>query len=666
MDLNLKENLKKIAQTIAGLSIDAVQKANSGHPGLPLGCAEIGAYLYGHLMDHNPKNSSFLNRDHLVLSAGHGSMWLYSCLHLSGYDLSLEDIKNFRQLHSRTPGHPESHETDGVEVTTGPLGQGFGNAVGMALGLKILGQKFNNDEYEIFNNKVYCLAGDGCIMEGISSEVSSLAGHLKLDNLVVIYDSNNICLDGPLNECCSEDTKERYISYGFDVYEVDGHDFEAMDAIFQEIKENQKRPAFVIAHTIIGKGSPNKAGTHNAHGSPLGEDEVALTKKELGLNEDPFYVPSQVTSYFEQKREKWAEIEAEWNETVRKWGASHPELLKDFELMKENKTPGDLEEELNKIEIKDPIAGRDASHTVLQALGEMLPQIYGGSADLSGSDKTMMKAFPLISPGNFAGRNIKFGVREFGMGTMVNGMSVLGMFRPFCGTFLTFSDYMRNAIRLAALSHYPVVYQFTHDSIFLGEDGPTHQPVEHYMSLRTIPGLHVFRPADAHEVRMTWLSALKYQGPTVIILSRQKLPQLGETKTFSYEEGVSKGAYVVKKEKSKPDFTLMATGSELLLAFEVAGRLEKIGKDVRIVSFPCFELFEEQSNEYKNSVVGGDIGHRVSIEAGVDLGWYKYIGLEGTAICMESFGLSAPDADLAIEFGFNADAILERLMTKSS
>ncbi len=666
MDQNLKETLEKIAETIAGLSIDAVQKANSGHPGLPLGCKELGAYLYGHLMHHNPKNSKFLNRDHLVLSAGHGSMWLYSCLHLSGYDLSLEEIKNFRQLHSRTPGHPESHETDGVEVTTGPLGQGFGNAVGMALGLKILGQKFNTDEYEIFNNKVYCLAGDGCIMEGVSSEVSSLAGHLKLDNLVVIYDSNNICLDGPLNECCSEDTKERYLSYGFDVYEIDGHDFEAIDSTFREIQENQKRPVFVIAHTIIGKGSPNKAGTHNAHGSPLGEEEVTLTKKELGLNEEPFYVPSKVSSYFEQKREKWAEMEAEWNETVRKWGSSNPELLKDFETMRENRLPDDLEEELNKIEIKDPIAGRDASHAVLQALGEMLPQIYGGSADLSGSDKTMMKAFPLIAPGDFKGRNIKFGVREFGMGTMVNGMSVLGMFRPFCGTFLTFSDYMRNSIRLAALSHYPVVYQFTHDSIFLGEDGPTHQPVEHYMSLRTIPGLHVFRPADAHEVRMAWISALRYQGPTVIILSRQKLPQLGETKTFSFEEGISKGAYIAKKEKSKPDFTLMATGSELLLAFEVAGRLEKLGKNVRIVSFPCFELFEEQSKEYKNSVLGGDIGHRVSIEAGVDLGWYKYIGLEGTAICMEGFGLSAPDADLAMEFGFNADAILERLMTKSS
>lgn len=664
MDEDLKKQLGKIAGTIRALSIDAVQKANSGHPGMPMGCAELGAYLYGCLLRHNPKNSKWAGRDRLVLSAGHGSMWLYSCLHLAGFKLSLDEIKRFRQLHSHTPGHPEYGVTDGVEATTGPLGQGVGNAVGMALGMKILASKFNREEYPLFTNKIYALAGDGCIMEGISSEASSLAGHLKLNNLVLIYDANNICLDGPLAECCSEDTKSRYKAYGWDVYDLDGYDLDRMEAIFGEIRKKQERPVLVVARTVIGKGSPHKAGTHKVHGSPLGPEEVAATKEALGLPKEEFYVPQSVRTFFEQKLEKDEALEAEWKEMFRRWANAYPDLAVEYERMQNYYLPGDLEETLKKVEIKSPMATRASSGSVIQVLGKLLPQLYGGSADLSGSDSTMMKDFPLIAPGNFAGRNIKYGVREFAMGTIANGLSLTGMMQPFCGTFLTFSDYMRNSIRLASLSPYHVIYQFTHDSIFLGEDGPTHQPVEQLASLRAIPNLHVIRPADSHEVRMAWLAALKYKGPTALVLSRQNLPDLAETQ-IPYEQGMARGAYIVRKEKGKPDFTLFSTGSELSLAMEAAARLEKVGKHVRVVSMPCWALFEKQPEEYKKSIVEGDLGVRVAIEAAVEFGWHKYIGMDGIAICMESFGHSAPAPDLAQEYGFTVDEIVERLLSRA-
>lgn len=662
MDGDLKKMLSKIAMTVRGLAMDGVQKANSGHPGMPMGCAELGAYLWGHHMRYNPKDYKWANRDRMVLSAGHGSMWIYSFLHLAGYNLPMDEIKRFRQLHSITPGHPEYHITEGVEVTTGPLGQGVGNAVGMALGLKILGAKFNKPEYPLFNSKVFCVAGDGCIMEGVASEASSFAGHLQLDNLVIIFDSNNICLDGPTSECVSEDTKARYRAYGFDVYEIDAYDFDSMDRVFSEIRHEQKRPVFIVAHTVIGEGSPNKAGTHHAHGSALGEDEVKLSKKELGLPEEAFYVPQQVRTFFEQKAGKSAELEAEWNDLFRRWSKAYPELHKDFEKMRKKTLPDNLEEELNKLTMKTPLAGRNASQNVLNFLSKQLPQLYGGSADLSGSDMTMMKDFPLIKPGDFKGRNIKFGVREFAMGTIVNGLSCTDMITPYCGTFFTFSDYMRNSIRLAALSKYHVVYQFTHDSIFLGEDGPTHQPIEHLAALRAMPNLHLIRPADNWEVRMAWIAALTYEGPTAIVLSRQALPELAVTKV-PYNQGLGCGAYIVKKESRKPDFTLFSTGSELWLALDVAAHLEKLGNSVRVVSFPCWEMFEKQPPQYKEKIVGGDLGQRVSIEAGSELGWAKYIGRDGIAIAMETFGHSAPMADLAQEFGFTVDAIVSRLIT---
>jgi transketolase len=467
MDDDLKKQLDKISGTIRELSMEAVQKANSGHPGMPMGCAELGAFLYGVHLKHNPKNPQWINRDRVVLSAGHGSMWLYSCLHLSGFNLSLDEIKRFRQLHSRTPGHPEYGHTEGVEATTGPLGQGVGNAVGMALGMKCLSTRFNKEGYPLFDNKIFCVAGDGCIMEGVSSEASSLAGHLKLNNLVLIYDSNNICLDGPLVESCSEDTKGRYKSYGWDVYDIDGYDWDGMSTVFNEIRTKQDKPVLIVLRTIIGKGSPHKAGTHKVHGAPLGKEEIEATKKALGLPEEEFYVAQSIRSYFEQKLEKEAALEAEWVDLYRRWSKVHPDLAAEFEKMKSHYLPPDLEETLREIPLKTPIAGRAASQSVLNVLGKMLPQLLGGSADLSCSDLTLMKEFPLISPGSFGGRNIKFGVREFAMGTIVNGLSLTGMFQPFCGTFFTFSDYMRNSIRLAALSPYHVIYQFTHDSIFL-------------------------------------------------------------------------------------------------------------------------------------------------------------------------------------------------------
>ncbi len=665
MDEDLKKQLGKIAGAIRQLSMEAVQKANSGHPGMPLGCAEIGAYLYGVLLKHNPKNSKWANRDRLVLSAGHGSMWLYSCLHLSGFKLSIDEIKKFRQLHSHTPGHPEYGMTDGVEATTGPLGQGVANAVGMALGLKILGTKFNREEYPLFNSKVYCLAGDGCMMEGISSEAASFAGHLKINNLILLYDANNICLDGPLSECMSEETKIRFKSYGWDVFDCDGYDFDQMDAIFTEIKKKQERPVLVVMRTVIGKGSPHKAGTHKVHGSPLGSDEVAATKEALGLPKEEFSVSQSVYSFFEHKLAKEAAMEAEWKELFRRWSHAYPDLAAEYGKMEKSFLPENLEEILQKLEIKAPIASRASSGVCIQALGKLLPQLYGGSADLSGSDSTMMKDFPILTPGNFSGRNIKYGVREFAMGAIAAGLSLTGMIQPFCGTFLTFSDYMRNAIRLASLSPYHVIYQFTHDSIFLGEDGPTHQPVEQLASLRAIPNLHVIRPGDSHEVKMAWIAALSYKGPTALVLSRQNLPDLAATQ-IPYAEGMGRGAYIVKKEKFSPDFTLFSTGSELSLAIETAERLEKMGKQVRVVSMPCWALFEKQPNEYKKTVVEGDLGVRVAIEAASDFGWHKYIGREGIAICMEGFGHSAPAPELAEEFGFTVDAIIERLLNATS
>jgi len=654
-----KKILEQVANTVRGLSIDGVQAANSGHPGLPLGCAEMGAFLFGSAMHYNPKNSKWLGRDRLVLSAGHGSMWLYSLLHLSGYKVTIDDLKNFRQLHSCTPGHPEYHDTDGVETTTGPLGQGIASSIGMALGLKILQSKFNTDEHKLFDNKVYCLCGDGCIMEGISSEASSYAGHVNLDNYVLIYDANHITLDGPLKDSCSEDVAARYRAYGWDVYEIDGYDFDAMEKTFAKIREGQKRPTLVKMHTIIGKGSPNKAGSHKVHGSPLGPEELKLTKENLGISLEPFYVPEEVKDFFAMHAKQGAEREANWDAMLEAWKKANPELAKEFTAMEKKEIPTGLEKEIYALEVKDPIAGREASHAVIQLLAKNLPFIYGGSADLSGSDKTLINDATLIEKDAFTGRNFKYGVREFAMAAMTSGLALDQLFFPFCGTFLTFSDYMRNAVRLSAIMRLPLVYQFTHDSIFLGEDGPTHQPVEHFMALRAIPRLHVMRPADTNEVKRAWLAALHYEGPTALILSRQALPNLPGT-DVPFSEGVGRGGYIVQKENGPLDTLILATGSEVSLACDVAKALEAKGRPARVVSMPCFKLFDKQDKAYRDATFGNP-KRRVSIEAGVELGWHKYTGIDGTVICMEDFGLSAPAEKLAEEFGFTVDKILARL-----
>lgn len=661
LDSSLKEMLVKVALTIRGLSMDAVQKANSGHPGLPMGCAEIGAYLWGSFLRYNPKNPDWTNRDRFILSAGHGSMLLYSTLYLSGYNVSLEDLKSFRQLHSKTPGHPESLDTPGVETTTGPLGQGLGNAVGQALGMKLLETKFNTEKNPLLDPKVVVLMGDGCVMEGVTNEVSSLAGHLKLNNLIAIYDSNHICLDGPISETLSENTKMRYEALGWAVIEIDGNNLDEIHGALAPLREKQEKPTLIIARTVIGKGSPNKQGTSDAHGSPLGPEEVELTKENLGLPEEPFYVPQAVKDFFREKLPKDQALEVDWNKNFDAWSHENPDMRKVWDEMRDKTLPKDLEKQLRNLEIKSPIAGRKASNKTLTFLGEELPFLYGGSADLSVSDATMMKPFPIVRSGEFKGRNIKYGVREFGMATMASGLYQTGMIIPFIGTFLTFSDYMRNAIRLASLMKLQVIYQFTHDSIFLGEDGPTHQPIEHYASLRAIPNLHVIRPGDADEVKMAWLAALTYQGPTAILLSRQSIPEVPGT-DIPFSEGVGRGAYILKKEASKADYTLIATGSELSLAYDVSQELEKRGKQVRLISMPCWELLEAQDEAYKASLFDGDIGKRVSIEAGVEQGWHKYIGRDGIAISVDRFGASAPQKAIAEEYGFTVDQILERIL----
>jgi transketolase len=661
MDGELKKNLEAVAMTIRGLSMDAVQKANSGHPGLPLGCAEFAAYLYGVLLRHNPRDSRWINRDRFILSAGHGSMLLYASLHLAGFDLPLAEIERFRQLGSKTPGHPEYRITDGVEATTGPLGQGVANAVGQALGLKLLAARFNTPEFPLFTGKVYCLAGDGCMMEGISSEASSLAGHLGLNNLVLVYDSNQICLDGPTSECLSEDTKMRYAAYGWNVHDLDGYDLDSMEKLFSSLQKSQEKPTLIVMRTVIGKGSPHKAGSHKAHGSPLGPEEVELTKKALGIPLQPFYVPETVRHFFAARLAPQENLEAEWQAMKASWAKKNPALADELSAMMEKKLPSDLEATLRALPVKSPIAGRSASQLVIDKLSEVLPQLYGGSADLSCSDLTWIKGRDIIARGKFTGRNIKYGVREFAMAAIAAGLAETGGITPFVGTFLTFSDYMRNALRLAALSKIQVIYQFTHDSIFLGEDGPTHQPIEHLAALRAIPKLHLIRPADAREVKMAWLAALRYVGPTAIVLSRQTLPDLPGT-DVAFDAGVGRGAYILKREKKAADFTLFATGSEVSLALDVATLLEQKGKDVRVVSMPCWELFAAQDATYRATVVEGNLGKRVSIEAGVSFGWERWIGRDGISISIETFGESAPQADLATAFGFTAPAITEKLL----
>lgn len=647
-----------VASAIRNLSIDAVQRANSGHPGLPLGCAELGAYLYGYFLYFCAKNPDWPVRDRFILSAGHGCMLQYACLHLAGFDISLKDLESFRQLHSKTPGHPEAEITPGIETTTGPLGQGVGHAVGQALGMKLLAARFAPTPPDFDRPKVIALAGDGCMMEGITAEASSLAGHLQLDNLILIYDANEITLDGPLSDSCSEDTEMRYRAYGWDVARIDGHDLQAIHASLEPLRRLQKRPTLIIAKTQIGHGSPNRAGSHKAHGSPLGPDEVMLVKKWLNFPQDPFFVPEQARTHFAERAAQDQKIYSRWNREFENYLDEHPQSRQLWQPIQEQVLP-DLEKVLSQLVIKSPLSGRLASQAVICELAKHLPYLYGGSADLSGSDMTMISDSPIVKRGSFCGRNIKFGVREFAMATIAVGLGQTQLILPFIGTFLTFSDYMRNAIRLSALMGCKMVYQFTHDSIFLGEDGPTHQSVEHLAALRAIPRLQVIRPADSNEVKGAWISALGFSGPTAIVLSRQNLPQLIQTDR-PHQEGVGRGAYLLKPADA-PDVTLYATGSEVELALLVSDELQKQSAlSVRVISVPCFALFFAQDKAYREKLLFGG-GLKVSIEAGISLGWHRFIGDVGLAIAIDDFGLSGPADDLRHHFGFTPQAICQRI-----
>lgn len=649
-----QDELKQIAHTIRGLAIDAIDKANSGHPGLPLGCAEIAASLFAKHLNYNPADPHWLNRDKFVLSAGHGSMLLYAALHLAGFDISLDDLKNFRQLHSKTAGHPEYREAPGVETTTGPLGQGIATAVGLALSNKMAQATYSLNS--LLNSHIYVLAGDGCLMEGISSEASSFAGHLNLDNVIVIYDSNDICLDGPISDCFSENVAQRYESYNWYVQTINGHSFTDIDTAIENAK-NAHKPSLIIAKTTIGFGSPTYAGTSEVHGKALGLEENQKTKQQLGLPLEDFYVSSEVRHSFTKKHSENKQTYDTWTQLFEEWKNQHPEHI--------NRLDGsyletlDLDSLLKAVEVKPGLATRASSNAIIQALSTALPTLIGGSADLSCSDSTAIKSSSFITRTSYTEKNIKYGVREFAMGAIASGLALSGFFKPFCGTFLTFSDYMKNAVRLAALMNINVIYQFTHDSIFLGEDGPTHQPVEHFASLRSMPNLTVIRPADTTEVKAAWCSALQSKNPVALIFSRQNLPEL-EGSSF---ENAKKGGYILKKESSNTiDFCLISTGSEVSLAVSTANALEDKGYSTRVVSLPSFELFNAQSDSYKNSIIPNESKQLVSIEAASSFGWHQYIGRDGISISIDSFGLSAPAKELAKEFGFTVDAILAKLI----
>ncbi|GMR24441.1 MAG: transketolase [Acidobacteriota bacterium] len=646
--------------TIRTLAIDAVQKANSGHPGLPMGAAPMAYVLWQRHLRHQPQNPDWADRDRFVLSAGHGSMLLYALLHLTGYDVTMDDLKAFRQWGSRTPGHPESFDTPGVEATTGPLGQGSANAVGMALAERALAHRFNRPSHTIVDHHTYALVSDGDLMEGISAEAASFAGHARLGKLIYLYDDNDVTLDGPASLTFStEDVGRRYEAYGWHVLRVQNGDtdLEAIDAAIREAKEQTKRPSIIIVKTTIGYGSPNKQGLSSAHGSPLGADEVTLTKENLGWDaEEPFYVPEEAKAQFGKAIERGREAESEWNERFAAYRSAHPELAAEWERRFSNELPAGWEKAIPSFETGDNLATREASGKVLNAIAAAVPELLGGDADLSSSTKTALKDMGSFDAETGAGRNIHFGVREHAMGSIVNGMAYHGGVRGYASTFFVFSDYMRPSVRLAALSKLPAIYVWTHDSVGLGEDGPTHQPVEHLMALRVVPNLHVIRPADANETAQAWRLAMeRTDGPTALVLTRQKISTFDRS-SLGDASGTRRGAYVVAKGN---DAIVMATGSEVSLALEARELLEKAGVSCRVVSIPCWELFEEQADDYRESVLPEAVKARVSVEAGVTLGWSRYLGDKGRAIGIDRYGASAPGGTVFEKLGLTPESVAE-------
>lgn len=663
-NLNTTPELDQLCiNTIRTLSLDAVQKANSGHPGLPLGAAPMAYVLWTRFLRHNPKNPKWENRDRFLLSAGHGSMLLYSLLYLTGYDLSLEELKNFRQWGSKTPGHPEYGLTPGVEITTGPLGQGFANGVGMALGAAHLGAKFNADQFPLIDHYVYAIVSDGDLMEGVAAEAASLAGHLKLGKLIYLYDDNQVTIEGFTNLAFSEDVPKRFEAYGWHTLTVeDGNNLDEIEKAIKEAQSIATKPTLISVKTVIGYGMPT-AGTRKAHSDAPGEEAVKETKRHLDWPEDKsFYVPDEVLTHFREAIERGEREEEQWQALVSKYKQEHPEKANLWRSMMTGELPPGWEDHLPKFENAQAMATRVASGEVINALAPVIQSLIGGSADLGVSNNTDIKSSCSFAAGQYDGRILHFGVREHAMGAALTGISLNGGLIPFAGTFLTFSDYMRPAIRLAALSEVQAIYVFTHDSVGLGEDGPTHQSVEHLAALRAIPQLFVIRPADAAEVSEAWrIAILRRHAPTALALTRQKLPPIDRNQ-FAPATGLRRGGYVLAEaeEANPPKLILIATGSEVSLALEARQKLQLEGIPTRVVSLPCWELFDEQPLDYRNEVLLPSVGARLGIEAGVSQGWTRYVGANGDMICIDRFGGSAP-GDVALrELGFNIENVLKR------
>ncbi|MFD1850289.1 transketolase [Oceanobacillus bengalensis] len=661
----MSNNVEQLSiNTIRTLSIDAIENANSGHPGLPMGAAPMAYTLWTDFMNHNPKNSKWFNRDRFVLSAGHGSMLLYSLLHLSGYNLTIEDLKQFRQWGSKTPGHPEVHHTDGVEATTGPLGQGIAMSVGMAMAESHLAAKYNKEDISVVDHYTYALVSDGDLMEGISHEAASLAGHLGLGKLIALYDSNDISLDGELNLSFSENTEQRFKAYGWQVLRVeDGNDTNAIRAAIKEAQENTEQPTLIEVRTVIGYGSPNKSASSASHGAPLGTDEVKLTKEFYEWGHDDFHVPEEVYADFNEKIVKnGAEQETKWNELLNTYKEKYPELATELELAMKGELPEGWEKDLPVYEAGSSLASRASSGEVLNGIAKAVPNFFGGSADLAGSNKTYMNGEDDYSRNNYAGRNIWFGVREHAMGAALNGMALHGGLNVFGGTFFVFSDYLRPSIRLASIMNMPVTYVFTHDSIAVGEDGPTHEPVEQLAALRAMPGLSVMRPADGNETNAAWRLAVESTDtPTALVLTRQNLVTQEGTKENAYE-GVKKGAYVISKsENETADALLLASGSEVQLAVNAKEALKAKGIDVSVVSMPSWDRFNAQDEAYKNTVLPKEVKNRVAIEMASSIGWHRYVGDNGIVIGIDTFGASAPGEKVMEEYGFTVDNVVKQV-----
>lgn len=655
-DMN-QEILSQVANEARGLAIDAVHASSSGHLGLPLGCAEIGATLFGQCLNYNPSAPKWLNRDRFVLSAGHGSMFLYGWLHLSGYEVSLEEVKNFRQLHSMTPGHPEFEETPGVEATTGPLGQGVGNAVGYALSGKRAAAKYNTAEHTIFDHHVVALMGDGCFQEGVAREAISFAGHSRLDNLILIYDSNDVTLDAMADVTQSEDSEQFFASHGWDVAKIDGHDLVAVAEAVENAKSNDNgKPKVIIAKTTIGKGIPEVAGTAKGHGEG-GANFAESARAGLGLPEETFFVSEETKNYFAERKSALEGQFNQWNETYEAWSAANPELAAELSAGVAKAVPSDLLDRIPEFDADYKNATRASGGDVIQAVAGAVPALITGSADLYGSTKNYIKDGGDLTHENYGGRNIWYGIREHAMGAISNGIAYDGIFRASCATFAVFADYLRPSIRLAGLAKLPVIYILTHDSVGVGEDGPTHQPVETVSGLRVIPGLDVFRPADPEETVGAWSAAMhRTDGPSALFLTRQAVPTYSDVPVGTRREGAYYGGYVLKKETGDLKTIILATGSEVAHAMEAA---EQLGDGVRVVSMPCLERFDRQTAEYKESVLPASCKQRVAIEAGVSGLWWKYVGDQGTVLGIDRFGISAPGGTVMQELGMTPQHVID-------